>query len=548
MGRKTATAFRVEGLEDRSLLSAISYSLTTDQPTYQVGQAIQFTFTETNTSDQPVSVSVEPTNFTVSNGVGAIWQSNPAAVGQAASLEELQPGQSVTQTASWDGTIPDTPPSFGSTPPTYALNEWGAFQVSNLNAPPGTSAAFQIADPIEVQVTTDQQAYQLGQPVLMTATETNTASQAVTFFDSGPTALTVWHDGAEILHAVYPLIVTAGPTTWAAGKTVTQTQTWNGVPDSGLVNTTNFWGEFSAAFGPEDNPTEYTQPFVIAPPSSWDVASSISTDRSVYEVGQPVTMTFTETNEGTAPIPIIAGPPSFSITQGGRPYWQSLPSSSPEVWVTLQPGQSLTQTETWNPQAWESSVGATGTFAVTDWLDPDGSLSTFQIVAPSGANPPTGVPNTSGGNSSTQGPGATGLMAIGIVAPETGSSSQVPATPLVSSTASTNRSTYRPGQDVRIIMSINGGSTNQTALPTARRRELITIVRGSTVVWKATRRVPSVALKRAEAGVTAKVSKLWDGRPNQADIRSLKAGEYTIDVTYGDYGGSTTIRIGRKRS
>ncbi len=58
-----------ETLEVRSLLSGLSYSLTTDQATYQVGQTIEITFTETNTSDQPLTVEVSPTDFTVWQGL-----------------------------------------------------------------------------------------------------------------------------------------------------------------------------------------------------------------------------------------------------------------------------------------------------------------------------------------------------------------------------------------------------------------------------------------------------------------------------------------------
>ena len=49
-----------EPLEGRELLSGVIYSLTTDQPNYQVGQPIEMTFTETNTGDQPVTVAVSP--------------------------------------------------------------------------------------------------------------------------------------------------------------------------------------------------------------------------------------------------------------------------------------------------------------------------------------------------------------------------------------------------------------------------------------------------------------------------------------------------------
>ena len=59
------TSLIVEPMEGRALLSGLTYSLTTDQSIYQVGQPIQITFTETNTGDQPVTVSVSPTDFSV---------------------------------------------------------------------------------------------------------------------------------------------------------------------------------------------------------------------------------------------------------------------------------------------------------------------------------------------------------------------------------------------------------------------------------------------------------------------------------------------------
>ncbi len=60
------TYFSVEPLEGRALLSGLSYSLTTNAATYQIGQPIQIRFTETNTSTQPVTVEVSPSEFTIS--------------------------------------------------------------------------------------------------------------------------------------------------------------------------------------------------------------------------------------------------------------------------------------------------------------------------------------------------------------------------------------------------------------------------------------------------------------------------------------------------
>jgi hypothetical protein len=155
----------VEGLEERALLSSLAYSLNTDQSVYQVGQPIEMTFTETNTGDEPLTVEVSPTDFSVSQNNAVIWQSNPANVGQSPTSETLLPGQSVSQTASWHGTYAYTLP-YAS--PNTQVNAFGNLVVSNLNAPQGLDATFQITDPITQTLTTDQSVYQLGEPVQMT--------------------------------------------------------------------------------------------------------------------------------------------------------------------------------------------------------------------------------------------------------------------------------------------------------------------------------------------------------------------------------------------
>ena len=80
MARRASPA--VEGLEERAVLSSLAYSLTTDQSVYQVGQPIALTFTETNTGDQPLTVEVSPTDFSVLQSNAVIWQSDPANAGQ----------------------------------------------------------------------------------------------------------------------------------------------------------------------------------------------------------------------------------------------------------------------------------------------------------------------------------------------------------------------------------------------------------------------------------------------------------------------------------
>ena len=69
----------VELMESRELLSGLTESLTTDQSTYQLGQPIHFTFTITNTSDEPANfgAGASDTAFEVSQGGQMIWQTVP---------------------------------------------------------------------------------------------------------------------------------------------------------------------------------------------------------------------------------------------------------------------------------------------------------------------------------------------------------------------------------------------------------------------------------------------------------------------------------------
>ena len=97
----------VEQLETRALPSGISYSLTTDQSAYEVGEPIQMTFTETNTGDQAMTLGL-PYNllqFGISHQGYTIWGN---LVSFSQTTVTLQPGQSYSQTVTWDGQTPSS--------------------------------------------------------------------------------------------------------------------------------------------------------------------------------------------------------------------------------------------------------------------------------------------------------------------------------------------------------------------------------------------------------------------------------------------------------
>ncbi len=388
----------VEGLEERTLLSSLAYSLTTDQSVYPAGQPIEMTFTETNTGDQPVTVEVSPTDFSVSQNNTVIWKSDPANAGQPPASETLLPGQSVSQTASWDGTETYAFPSIGDSSQSSQVNAFGTFVVSNPSAPEGLTATFQITDPIVSTVTTDQSVYQLGEPVQMTFTEVNTSDQSITIPLAQPSGFGITHNGTPVLIDDVPAIFIVGTETVARGQFFTVSQTWNGIPMFGPSAPGDLTGTFVVNYGPGANETEATTTFQIAAPSPDDLVTSVTTDQTTYQPGQPVNMTFTETNVGDQPIAVLTGSTEFEITQNGTASFGGIinpggPMILEPTWLTLQPGQSYSQTSTWNGLPGLAAgpvISLAAPFTVSNDFDPNADTATFQYAAP-----PTSVLSTS---------------------------------------------------------------------------------------------------------------------------------------------------------
>jgi hypothetical protein len=175
--------------------------------------------------------------------------------------------------------------------------------------------------------------------------------------------------------------------TLAPGQSYSQTATWSGLPTSGPLSS------LAAPFSVSNNfdPNADTATFQYMAPATDVLATSVTTDQSVYQLGQPISLNFTETNVGTTPVQVLEGLSSFDIKQNGAEIWNSFfPSTFPEAspaqsyqWVTLQPGQSFTQTATWNGVPDHLPAGdSSGTFTVSNELDPRAETATFQIVAP----------------------------------------------------------------------------------------------------------------------------------------------------------------------
>ncbi len=228
-----------EGLERRSLLSGgLTDTLTTDKSVDQVGEPIQLSFTETNTSSQPVEIALAAFDdgFIVKEARVTVWQSNAGVNPMNIVLLTLQPGQSHVFTSTWDGL-----PNMGSS---VAL-EPGTFTVTNQQVPDGPSATFQIAGDLSYSLTTDQTEYGAGQPIQITLTETNTSAQPITV-NVAPTNFAVDLDGSTVWQSGNSGSVTTQ--TLQPGQAVVQSATWNGIVNTGPLLGTNVWGaDFSVS-------------------------------------------------------------------------------------------------------------------------------------------------------------------------------------------------------------------------------------------------------------------------------------------------------------
>ena len=397
----------LENLELRSLLSGMTYSLTTDQSSYQIGQPINMTFTETNTGDQPVTVEVSPTDFAITPASweqGAPWQSNPENQNAPTTSETLQPGQSLTQTATWDGSVATAAFLSGSTMG-YAS---GSFVVTNPNAPQGTTAAFQITSPFQDTLTTDQPTYQLGQTIHFTFTRTNTSDEPAYFEPStfAPFGFDVTQ-GGQTIQTSFPETIN-GPALTAIvlqpGQTWSAQGTWDGLEYSMPAGTS---GESLPYYtGPGTDQT-ITGSFAVTYVSDPAVSASFQIEPSpltysleLSQIGSATTVandfTYTITNTSDQPITFNLSPADFIVTgQNGNDtaVWESDPgaASQPTTSETLQPGQSLTETAIWDQMAYDGPPAVSSvfnSFTVSVLGAPATLTSSFNYISPLSFSPP----------------------------------------------------------------------------------------------------------------------------------------------------------------
>jgi hypothetical protein len=120
------------------------------------------------------------------------------------------------------------------------------------------------------------------------------------------------------------------------------------------------------------------------------LAYRLTTDHSAYQLGQPVAMTFQETNVSGHPITVEYGAKDSGFVvrrdrRDGPVVWEEYPGPEYPQWMrmeTLQPGQSLTLTATWDGIPTGGSAPVAGRFVISDQLDqldPHGATATILV-------------------------------------------------------------------------------------------------------------------------------------------------------------------------
>jgi hypothetical protein len=188
-----------------------------------------------------------------------------------------------------------------------------------------------------------------------------------------------------------------------------------------------------------------------------------------------------------------------------------LPSST--SWETLQPGQSYTNTITWDGfdgYAINSPQG-TGTFTLSSTQDPSASSATIQIL--STPYPP----------------------------------SSITSPPPMAVTLSTPQATCAVGQSVPIALVLNDVSTNQVKVKPRQSVETMTVREGSTMVYELARKARALAAEVIKPGHPLKLTALWSGKTNQLGVKRIAPGSYTITLDVDGCAASTTLDLVSRR-
>jgi hypothetical protein len=270
---------------------------------------------------------------------------------------------------------------------------------------------------------------------------------------------------------------------------------------------------------------------------------SLTTNQASYQPGQPVVMTFRETNVSSQPISVEEGPSidGFDVSQNGVVVWRSNTGILPMFIASesLQPGQSLTLSASWNGMAVGSTSPLQGTFVISNQLNPSvtTTVSVSNAPSPPTTTPPTNNPQPIGVAPSPQSPTSTPISQ------DPNPSSPTTATPAspIAVSVTANGSTVRKGHGVRMTITLKDVSNAPVTLP-GRSAAEFTLLEGTTPIWHRATSASSVRPRTLQPGRSAALSVVWNGQASAPGV-PLVARTYTVEASDGGYSGSTTLQL-----
>ena len=134
-----------------------------------------------------------------------------------------------------------------------------------------------------------------------------------------------------VLIDAMPDIVSLTQVAFLPGQSVSDTQPWDGIPMAGPYSIGDLTGTFVRRLRTRKMiRRNLRRRFRSAPSTANDLVTSVTTDQTVYNLGQPVDMTFTETNDRDQPVAIVTGSPEFEVTQNGTTVLNPLRRCQPQ--------------------------------------------------------------------------------------------------------------------------------------------------------------------------------------------------------------------------
>jgi Domain of unknown function (DUF4232) len=355
-------------------------------------------------------------------------------------------------------------------------------------------------------ITTDAPVYQPGRPIQIQFTDTNNTSQPIKFvYGPSDDGFDVSEGGAVVYKSnggVNPMVLLLD--TLQPGQSKSFDFTWNGVSGTSGQGTAVSVAPATFTVTNQLDPS-VSATFQIASPLS----VSLNPQAGSVAPGQPAVFHWVATNTGTAPVTIRGAPGRLTVTAPATAapvYSASVPATAPTI--TLQPGQSWTQSITWPG----SSTGYV----------------------------PVGVYDVSFDNG-LQSAGT--QVGIGVSSPIPTPNPISPAPPLTG--IGVSLSTQQVGHHQLFTLTLTNYENGPVAFSRSSRVARFILKENGKVIWHSTARVKLAtrAARSLSPGEAIQLQSAWPVRLHHARAKGATPALYQVTATAGGHAATTTFEL-----